>query len=378
MAATIYQAFRIMFGLILAGFILYFFLSYSGVYGETEEMRIRSEIVKNFRSAINDVYETGIPIAFTQFGESNFEFELFLDAEYNPPINYPGIREASITGTVTMFMPVIFLPGDEVYLYRESVDLGWWNFYFIEALSDVAVIFVPVDSGDEVMELIEDIVDSMPSTSQVQRPKVTFGFCDGPTLYYEGLCDEYRCERYEFEDLIEAGYPSDASECTADLSDSHRLVTISQSCTPIYVSSGVCIEPPDSNDMGYAYIAGSSKSYVYKNMLDLMAIVIGGDESTVYGITGENYYDYENNIFTEHIRTASEMMLTRATLLEVEPGTRLECVPIYSEMKTIMTSVKNSLVSDYHENHGKVIALLSLFEQAEQRHQSLAGMGCEV
>jgi len=385
MAATIFQAFRIMFGLIIAGFVIYFFLTYAGQYAEAEEDKIKTDIIKNFITAVADVHRTNVPVTFTQFAESGLEFDLSFDADYNPPEHYPGI--ISNVPTRTMLIPILLVPGDKIYIYRQSVDLGWWNFYFIEALSDVAVIFV-LDDTNEVLEIAENIVSAMPSTSDVQAlsPKVTFGFCDGHDLYYNDLCDGHRCEMNEFLQLINSGYVTDSSSpCTAELPYNTRLVTISDSCSQTYAEKGICIRTPDILEVGYAYIAGSSESYVYKNRfglnkLDLLALITGGDEDTIYGITGENYYEYANDMFTEFITTASEMMANRAELLAGEPGTDPECVPLYSTLALTLTSIKNMLVSnpEYYKSHASVDNIYSLFEEAETQYYSLVGKGCEI
>jgi hypothetical protein len=114
MAATIFQAFRVLFGLIIAGFVVYFFLSYAGVYGGTEETKIKTDIVKNFASALNDVYETNVPISFTQFGDSQFDFDVFLDTDYSPTVHYPMIVESSIIIDRIIYMPLILLSGERI------------------------------------------------------------------------------------------------------------------------------------------------------------------------------------------------------------------------------------------------------------------------
>jgi len=375
MAASIFQAFRIIFGLIIAVFVLYFFLTYAGVYGETEEARIQNSIAKNFVATINNVYQSGTQFSFTQFGESPLDFDIFLDTEYNPPIHWPGISLGTTAGKVTLTVPTLLIPGDDVVVYRDSVNLGWWEFYFVEALGNTAVIFVPLDDSDDAIGLIRKIVDSMPSTEYVQgeAPKVTFGLCGGGTLYYDDLCGG-RCEKDGFNELLNNGIGSVSqlfSACTAGLPANSRLVTVSGSCNSEDYSSGVCIEMPGSSGTAEAHIKGSGETYLCKNVLDLLALITGGDEQTVHGFRGSNYYTYVNDMFREQVLIAAQMMSGRAELLA---GTS----PEYSTFKDIMDSIADVLSEpDYYETHSSVDNLLGLFEQADDVFYSLLSQGLE-
>jgi len=371
MTATIFQAFRIMFGLILAGFFLYFFLSYAGVYSETEESGIRLDIIKNFKSAIEDVYKTGVSVTFSQFGESGMDFDLSFDADYNPPAHYPSL--VSNVQSVRLMPPSIIVPGDEVFVYRTYFSLGWWKLYFVEALPDMAVIFASTDAGKG---LVNDIVSHMPSTGQAQVD-VTFGFCDEGDLYYDSLCDGGSCERTGFQDFLDSGFYSSSVACTATLPESHRVVTISGSCSSAYAGEGVCLTPPDESGIGYAYVHGSQEQHVYRNIFDVLSLVLGGDEGTMQGITGERFYRYSTNVFREHIRFAALMTANRVGMLAAELGTGPECVDDYLALGNTLESISTLLAGDYGD-YSDSIELAQLLGQADAEYESLLSKGCEV
>ncbi len=362
------------FGLIIGGFILYFFLSYATNYASTEEFRIKDEIITSFVSTTQDVYNTNVPVSFTEFGESGLDFDLSIDTDYNPPVHFSGIRSAA--GTTTLNIPLIMLPGDYVYIQRECVDMEWWSFCFLEALSDMAVIFVPVENDEDTKLLIEDIVNAMPATNQLHAPKVTFGFCDGSDVSHNTLCSGTVCERYNFGDQIKGIEAS--SKCTAELPDNYRLVTISDSCSSSYVSRGVCLRPPDEHGIGHAYIAGSTgETYIYKNTLDLIALITGNDESTIHGITGHNYYTYVNDMFSDFVATASEMMSNRANLLAGKPGINPECH--YSGFSAKLDAISTFLSSNpsYYTDYTDTLEMVSLIEEARSSYVTLDNKGCE-
>jgi len=379
MTSTVFQAFRLLFGLILAGFILYFLLSYSGAYGAGEESRIKNDIIKNFITAANDVHQTGVPVSFTQFGESDLDFDLRLDATFTPPTHYPGLESTEITKT--LLIPILLLPGDDVYLYRESANIGWWIFYFTEALSDVSFIFVQLDSSTGATDVIASIVDALPQSNY--KPEINFGFCDGNDLYYYDLCDGQRCTRNDFDNLV--GVYQASSKCTAELPLNHRLITVSSACSASDYDEGVCITPSDSNGIGEAFIKGSAETYFYKNRfglykLDLLALVIGGDESNIFGITGENYYQYINNMFSEHIKTASDTMIARSNIMADSLIMSQDCIQQHSSFALILGSIYTLLSNNpqYYNDYSDTNEFLSLLAEADNAYDLLDNYGCGV
>ncbi len=360
---SIYQVFKLIFGLIVSAVMLFFLINYSGIYGSTQADINRALIMKNFMKAAQDVYMTGNPTNFTDF--SRLEFDLTFRGMSDPPV----IK--SNTGFVPdtpVRIPLFFYPGRKIFIDRNHLDYGFWKFYFVEAVPEMTVIFTI--TGDQT-DLAEVIVDYFPST-QYFEPKMKFGFCSN--LFTGRDCGTAAvpdfCERYQFQ---ASGYVYQ-SECTEDLSaKKYRLVKISDPCNS--AEGGICIEPPltDQHFIGYAYLSGSR--YLYKDPVDLVALIIGGEEEDMFGTPlGETLYKYKNRVFRERLLLASKIFSRRAILLS--PGS--ECASDYTNFASALNSIQGTLSeSDYYTDPYLVRDLLDELDQAESHYDTLVGKGCE-
>lgn len=378
---TIYQLFKIIFGLIASVFILFFLVHYTGIYITTQEDVMRVLIIQNFRKAVQDVYFTGNPINFSDF--RRLDFTLHFDGQAEPPVMKSDVGE-------TVFLtPMFFSPSDNIFIDRNHLDYGWFKFYFVEALPEISLIFNPLDTGlwqDTDWELMENITALFPSTTG-RAPKARFGFCDGDTL-----SDTW--ERYDFLDspsavLKQPHAATTFSLCNASMSWNQRLVTISQSCSYNFITQGICIQPSDIYGIGFAYINGSDSSYMYRDSLDLAAMIIGGDGKDIYGIStlGESAYEYKNKIWRERVRLASMITGQRAQLIESELASLGieeldECRTLYSSLKGILYFSSNSVYNtlsqqDYYKSHSTVHSLLERLGEAKSVYQDMVNRGCE-
>lgn len=379
---TIYQLFKIIFGLIASAFILYFLINYTGIYISTQEDFQRVLIIHNFRKATQDVYFTGNPINFTDFGM--LDFTLYFDGQSEPSVM------KSNAGDTVFITPIFFSQSDNILIERGYLDHGWFKFYFVEALPEMFIVFNPLDPGliqDKDWELMKNITTLFPSTIG-RSPKVSFGFCGYPSR--DSLSDFW--ERYDFLDspsavLKQAHVAMTFSKCNLSMQWNQRLVTISNSCTPDFITQGICIQPPDIYGIGYAYINGSGNPHLYKDPLDLVAMIIGGDKKDIYGVKplGESLYMYKNKIWRERIRLASMIIGQRSHLIETKFPTieeLNECKALYSSLKGSVyfntDSVYNIISHDnYYEIHSTAQELLNKLAEAKSTYQEMVDKGCE-
>ncbi|MFQ5647980.1 MAG: hypothetical protein ACE5FW_01975, partial [Candidatus Aenigmatarchaeota archaeon] len=101
---SVYQMFKIVTGLIISGFILYFLVSYAGVYAGTQEDIQRALIQRNFFRVVQDVYYTGTPFTFTDFARAQLDISI-------DPTEPAGL--VTKLGKFPFPVPMIFAPGDE-------------------------------------------------------------------------------------------------------------------------------------------------------------------------------------------------------------------------------------------------------------------------
>ena len=359
MTTSVFQMFKIIAGLLMSVFIIYFAVSYSGTYTQVQSGISGNQELRDFVETSRNVYLTGNP--------SNFKFTK------KPTFNYESGSLGSIVyGQATAYPknPILFSAGERIFIDSNSLGLGWTDYKFTEAMPETHVILNPLDTSPQTMQLLQDTTLLMPSTAYF-KPDVVFGFCDSGSIAYN-FCNGW-CERDDFSFyLLTPGLSF--GECTAAMPPGYMLLTAAEDCTG---KAGVCIGPPDSNGMGLAFADG--RQMLYKDPLDIAALVIGGAEA----------YDYKNSDFAETIAFESAAEAARARLLEARlkgllasgsldprsnPG---KCAQAYSNFAASLDAVGQGLEKGYHTDPAKAVAAANALKQAKLAFGSLKSLGCE-
>lgn len=367
---SVYQMFKIVTGLIISGFILYFLVSYAGVYAGTQEDIQRALIQRNFFRVVQDVYYTGTPFTFTDFARAQLDISI-------DPTEPAGL--VTKLGKFPFPVPMIFAPGDELFLYTSSLDLGWWRFSQVYAVPKTVVLFTPLDGSDATWELIRKTVQAMPDSSGFE-PKVTFGFCNGnETLRnFCGANYDLPCERDYFLVFREGAVAF--SPCTARLPKNQRLVTIARDCTGV---PGLCLDPPLERGIGEIHMLGSINmdgEFIgsYKDGLDIAAAVFGGTERDIYGLGAEKLYAHKNRAFTQRVGLAARTMARGFELtgrgLQTDP---YGCVPVYGELARTLDEAADFLETWKYYDGRDAESLLGMLEDADSKYSQLVSKGCE-
>jgi hypothetical protein len=252
--------------------------------------------------------------------------------------------------------------------------LGWTKIDYIEALTGMRIIFNPLEDDDAVWEAFREAIAGLPDTSGF-FPKVTFGFCDGSNIIESEDAGSPWEKDYFYG--IPQEYIGQLNKCTAHMSYNRILVTISSSCSPSFADSGICIKPPQDG-VGEAYIAGSPRAYVYKDPVDLAALIIGGDRKDAVGYyVGEETWKFKNNFFLDSISLAAKFMERRNDFVTQHiPEKQEECVPAYESLKTSLINIQALARGDPYDV-GEMSALKSELETARSLWLDLLDMGCE-
>ncbi len=335
---SVHRIFQLIFSIIVSAMLLYFLITYAGNYGNTQDSVQKVRILKAFAQDVNSVYLTGIPINFTNFRKYDFS-SCMMKAEEG---DMPEISCAFDTPGIPVETPLIFYPGSSVYIGKFSMSYGWWSFGFVEAVPDTVFIFNPVENTGENWQLIRDIVEYLPDTSSERDlVKIKFGLCSGNEIVYG--CGGMPCSKkvfYPSIDSLKGAY----SRCTAALDKNMRLITISSSCNQYMSERDVCINPNSIRGVGSAYIKGSGTEYAYRDMLDLVALSIGGGEKDDFGTpNGERIYEYKNSVFLDRIYLAARVMSNRALQLSQNPGVGEDCRTNYALLSTKLDTVYRAI-----------------------------------
>lgn len=363
---AVHRIFQMIFGVVVSVTILYFLITYSGDYAAVQKDRQRGEILVSFTHDARSVYLTGISTNFTYFSKYDFS-SCFVNATQR---SIPQIicLDSKVSG-IPIETPVIFKPGQQVYIGRDSLDYGWWSFGVAEAIPSTTFVFNPVESTNEGWDVMTNIVQHIPDTSDDWSVvKVRFAFCDGSQILY--VCGGRPCDKSDFLSILSSGpLGASFSPCTADIRGKN-LVTVSASCGSI---RGVCINPPNSKGVGNAFVEGSAKTYVYKDPLDLVALSVGGSEKDDFGRTGaEKIYDYKNSVLMPRLSLAAQVMSKRSVLIAGESPS--DCGPVYIELAQVLDKIPSSI--DY-TSVSEMYDLNDNLNEAKQIYETLLDLGCE-
>ena len=367
---SIYRIFQIIFGIVVSVFILYFLIQYASNYAGFQEDVQRVTILKNLKITAESVYTYGNPVVFQDTSLYDFSSCCMQTSKPEPPVIKCSFGEIG-----PVFVPMLFSGGRGVVVEGSDLNLGWHVMHWVEVMPASVILFNPLDSSEETWSLMKNLTSLLPSTENLDE-KVTFGFCDGSSLL-EDMCGG-SCERYSFLSVLDS-HQAPSSKCTRSLGGSYRLVTISGQCSPTFSGQGVCVRP-SADGVGVAYLAGSDKEFVYKDMFDIIALMIGGSEKDVFGKTkGERLYAYKNEVWKESVSLASQIMKQRALLVSSRYqilNENLECIPVYANLANELNSIFSLVKGDYN-NYALMRNLAARMKQAGSLYQNLIDLGCE-
>lgn len=346
---SVFQVFKIIMGLFIAGFFFYIILNFTGIYTWFQESQQEILIMQNFRDTVRNTYVYDIPAEFRHF--ENFE-ELRYD---DPP------RISSLSGDVSMDAPLFLKPGKNLYIYRKTLDLGWWRFQWVGALPAMKIVFNPLDYSQEHWSIMQDLAGIFP---QSQDPRITLGFCTG-NRELEGV------ERDYFISAIRQPRDLNFSLCTRDFPENYFLIIISsQDLKP---SNGVLVKPM-GNGTGYVYYRNNS--FIYSDPLDILAILLGLD--SLWG--PDTLYRYKNTLLFSELQIAAKKEAERSELMRLNR----RCVDTYGELGNILCSDENSIcrlaesiMDSGYSDPGDFQRLSELNGQAEDKYRELEAEGCE-
>jgi hypothetical protein len=371
---SVFQIFKMVFGVVASIVVLYFLITYAGSYGESQKDVQRSLIMKNFRQLADDVYLSANPY---DFDLSKFGASIYFDATASPPMFRFGNNEMEVD------TPVFFRQGESLSVTRSALDYGWWSFAFVEAVPEMTVVFNPLDVTDDAWTVMKNITSALPDTIQTST-NVRYAFCG-----YPGPSDVTTpLERFEFYTLL-SDFDFEGTtfyDCLAAMETNYELVTVSSACSSGY--RGICVNQAS----GVFYIHGSADGHPYNDGLDIAAAVIGGTyDDGIHGINGEALYLYKQSALRKQMRLAAEITAGRArmmhdSLYEMVMDGRIaagsdpySCIAMYDQLRAAAEGVRAVLYYDnYYEDATFRANLRSALAQASAAYAGLASKGCEL
>ena len=326
-----FEVFKIIIGLVIGIFFLYFMLNFSGIYSTYQQESIEVTHMKNFRTALQNVYVTDTPLVF----------KLKIDTEYNPPditllsesLGFPGIN-----------VPVPFFykstkKDQDVIAYRESIGEGFSKFKFVGVFPETNIFFNIVPFKNDSYQIIKELAELLPPS---EDPSVIYGFCfndDDYTIYQQPSKSSFISEMNQIIKYTSAINPNWQPQnkkidlCAKQRAKNDMLIIVSdQERMPEY---GFLIKPKALGAGEVFYKEdGAPKIFAYKDALDILAIITGGEE-------GYNYKNEEQLKFLE-ISTRSE--IERMSTLSFEyQNSKPDCSSLFEDTKNYLKKLQASV-----------------------------------
>ncbi len=345
------QIFKIIFGIILSAFILMVILRFSLSYTEIGESSKEVEILVGLKKTIEDVYTTGIS---TDFEVRDLEEAISF---YSPPN-----IETPVTSINLDPVPTFLVPGETISIHRSEYDTGWWKFYFVHALPETKVVFVPLGRSEVVWNTVGNITKYFPSTENT-NVKVLFGIgCNDtggePFFFFS------KWERdYFMRTVLPWLYTNEYEFTLCGKRKGYRMITVSE--TPI--GSDFQVVPID-NEMGYVYINTTEQGWqwhLYKNPIDIVALFFGG----------KKMYDYTNEKFLKELSIASDLASRESSLLRSK-STNPYCDSVYQKFVQVLGSLRNKIDNGDYTNEDDMRELTRKIKESIEAYRLLEEMGC--
>jgi len=347
-----FNLFKIIFGVIISIFLIFMAFRFSSSYMEIGEASKKVSSLINMRTIAEDVYSSGIP--------TNLTIDSNLIKFYSPP------SFISDAGTMDINLPIIFRKGNELLIYRQKLDYEWWNYHFLFIIPETHIGFVPTKNDIDIWTLMENITLMLPSTEKL-FPKMYFGAGCKSNTFYRPRFESKKFLRaiglfkVDYENMFD-------NDCTGVNTYDYLLVKIlPEETTEFNIDEKSIAVLPVSGNVGYVYINKSGKiiSKVYKNMIDIIALLLSGEET----------YTYISKHYMKRLGLAAFIKAREANML-ASKGLMGICGTKYGELANILTTVADLSKRDY-ESIDDMIMLDEALEKSKKVYRELRVMGCD-
>ena len=370
MTQSMFEVFKIVLGIIVAGFFLYFMLQFAGLYATTETKSAEIQEYKNLKKLVEDTYIYNIPTNF--------------DLKKPPLLSAPPFISEGSGISVNPSILFFFQPEKRLVVYRGSLDYGFWNMYFVGALPELRVLYSLGEYELDHYSLLNNLTDLFPHSID---PQIDFGLCDGDVELVSKSRDDFL---RGIKGIIKSKQPEvlkrDGKElvlCTADFQKPKTKVIITKLKDLPIPENGFVVKMPVSGKIGSVSFKGKDKDgrlsdykLVYKDALDIFSVIVGGVEA----------YKFKNKLTFENLLAFSKEEARRANVLATtlsDPNLKKQaCVPIYTKLRTkidgeFKTFLESVLKLENYNNPAEMERFLKLMEEISSIYDELKTKSCE-
>jgi hypothetical protein len=346
---SVFQVFKIILGIIISVFILFLVLRFAGSYMMIGETSREVSVIVNFKKSISNVYTTGVP--------TDFEIKDSEILGYRPPYIETGVSFVDMDP-----IPFLTMPGEKFSIYRNEYDSGWWKFYFIEAFPETRVLFIPLGDDEKVWSIMGNITRFFPSTENTAtNTKIGLG-CEGSDFWFGW-------ERQRFLDkIIPSLMTTDIDfEVCGNLDyfkkEGYKIITISEES----MDADFLVKPID-NEIGYVYIKNGidKEEYIYKNGLDIVALLLGG----------KKYYDYINEKFLKELEVGIDIGIKEVEFLRTDQSFRSRCGTEFSKFAGNLNLLKELIPEMDSTKEDDLREFAMYMKGSFENYKTLEKLGC--
>jgi hypothetical protein len=362
---NIYEMFRPVFGIVASVFILYFLVNYAGSYGLMQQDYQKTKIASNLLQTGEEVYLSGNPEGFTDLEKYDFSSchqalsagQEVLSCDFN----HDGMA---------VTVPIMASVGQDAYLERGSLDMGWWRFDYVAVTPEMRVVFNPVVNTEQTRRIIKDLASRIPSPSG-EAVDVAFSFCSGTSVTAPA-------DRPDFLDSVDSIAPISFSKCSARPEPGDRYVALAGSCAG---SRGVCLDSFTAGGLANIYVEGSDRAFLYKDPLDGLAMLLGYTNKDAFGKTfGEDLYECRNVAFMQRLSVAARAMSERASILAAKLPEGSACAAPFGSLSVSLDAVASKAAAAADGGYASfqdMSELSTLLTKAMMDHGTVMGLGCD-
>ena len=359
--ADTYEMFKLIMGIIASIFILAVLLNYATSYAKVQRETQRMMLLKNMDKAIADVYQTGNGL---EFDFSRQPMDIAVTGE-----GLVAFGELDNLLKLPTRVPVLFQHGDRLQIERSTLDYGFWQFRYVTALPALTILFT-IDSPAAMTRALA-ATKAFPETVP-QKPSLVFGFCNGNTIVRP--CANGFCNREDFIatlDILKRGGLVPMAACTAPLETTTRLATFSSVCG----AGGVCFRPDTTTFNAKA----GGKDFFVKDGVDMIALILGGMGTSVFGGEAEALFTQKNTAFAAELRPLALLLRDRTQLMAqnyraLGGDDNSRCAGIYQSMVAPFQELSQLLTAEYYKSPSTTVQAKLTGLQAN--HQRLKENGC--
>lgn len=348
---SVFQIFRIILGIIISAFILFIIITFAGTYTEIGESSRQVSVLVSFKKTMENVYTTGIA--------DDFDTEDYEILDYVPPHVMTGV-----TNFVVEPVPLLLVPGQEFSITRNVYDTYWWKFYFVEVMPETKIMFIPLKNEERVWSAIGNITEMLPSTENVDTKVKFYLGCNktDPSDFYP------LGEKEKFLNLVPkfSAFGVEMAECDNPdyfRDEGYMVITVSDEL----VDADFLVRPMEGGT-GQVYIGDEEdySVYVYRNGLDIVALMLGGEE----------LYDYFNAKFLRELGVATDLGIRESELLMGDPIMRARCRDEFHDFTSLLASMKELIGKlDYHDD-GMAAQFNYYLREITEKYRALERSGC--